>query len=84
MDKPHKGTIRGYRKDINWDQFPDDPLDYPKNLGYIIVGRFLDHPRFGSSTGYTSLVTKKGRWKNNKCEIETLNSKYTWERSVGV
>lgn len=73
--KPHKGSIAGIRLDI-----PGlEDHDYAKNLGYVIVGRFLGHPEFGHSTGHTSLITKKGRWKKNgTCEVETLNSRYTW------
>lgn len=73
--KPHKGIIMGRRFDVG--DFEDL---YGKNLGYIVHGRFNNHPQFGMSLGQTSLVVKKGRWKNNQCEIETLNSRYTWIR----
>lgn len=72
--KPHKGTIQGVRKD-----FPEYKNVYGPSLGYIVVGYWKGHPDFGYSPGYTSLVVKKGRWnKNRECEIETLNSRYTW------
>lgn len=76
--KPHKGTIRGIRKD-----YPEYKNLYPPNLGYIIAGYWKGHPDFGFSRGYTSLVVKKGRWSKpanseRQCEIETLNSRYTW------
>lgn len=73
--KPFKGTIRGTRRTI-----PGVEYLYSKNLGYIIVGYFQDHPQFGPSPGHTSLIVKKGRWKDDKCKVETLNSRYIWER----
>lgn len=78
--KPYKGSIKGVRKDIDLSNFPDL---YPKNLGYIITGYFVDHPDFMHSSGWTSLIVTKGPWKTNKagvksCEVETLNSRYTW------
>lgn len=75
MTKHHKGTIIGFRKD-----FPLEKNMYAKNLGYIVVGHWQGHPDFGYNSGWTSLIVKKGRWKNNRCEIETLNSRYTWIR----
>lgn len=78
--KPHKGSILGSRLDINMDPYKE--INFPKNLGYIIVGRWYDHPQFGFSAGQTSLIVKKGRWKKNQCEVETLNSRYTWCRPI--
>ncbi len=75
--KPFKGRIIGER--VNTGKFLDI---YPKNLGYIIIGKWVDHPVFLSSFGRTSLVVRKGRWKNDACEIETLNSRYIWVRDV--
>lgn len=86
MDKPYKGMIRGVRKDIDIANIKQEP--YGVNLGYIITGRFQDHPDFGYSAGYTSLIVKKGRWKivddgkARECEVETLNSRYTWQEVV--
>lgn len=72
--KPYKGSIFGNRLDV------EIPLgEYPENLGFIVVGNWVDHPRFGDSSGQTSLVVEQGPWKGGgTCEIETLNSRYTW------
>lgn len=79
--KPHKGSIKG-----NIYRFSKESLaahGYGPNLGYIIKGYWQGHPQFGFSPGYTSLVVKKGRWKKDgTCEIETLNSRYTWVKVV--
>lgn len=51
------------------------PEIYGPNLGYIIVGDFMNHPTFrglDGRGGHTSLVVK--HYKNGK--IETLNSRY--------
>lgn len=78
MIKPHKGTILGSKLKI--PGLKDHPeLGYDKNLGYIVRGYWQGHPQFGFSPGHTSLIVKKGRWKDGKCEIETLNSRYTWK-----
>lgn len=75
--KPHKGTIKGVRKD-----YPEYKNIYGPSLGYIIIGYWQGHLQFGFSSGQTSLVVKKGRWKkDDTCEIETLNSRYTWIKS---
>jgi hypothetical protein len=81
MEKPHKGTILGVRED-----FPEFKNAHGPSLGYIVVGYWQGHPDFGFSFGNTSLVVKKGRWKIvskmpliKACEIETLNSRYTWK-----
>jgi len=84
MDKSHKGTIQGERIDIS----RKITKGFPANLGFIIGGYFVDHPEFKRMRGHTSLIVKKGRWKtddceNCECEVETLNSRYTW-RKPGV
>lgn len=80
--KPHRGAICGKRVHI-----PVELLDghsFPKHLGYIIAGRFINHPNFHGGPGQTSLIVKKGRWKKDgTCEVETLNSCYTWVKPVG-
>lgn len=77
MTKPYKGTIMGSRKDVDLSRYDET---FPKNLGYVVTGYWQGHPDFGYSSGWTSLIVKKSRWKNNQCEIETLNSRYTWIR----
>lgn len=72
--KSYKGTILGIKK-----SYPEYKNAYGPSLGYIIVGYWKGHPEFGYTPGHTSLVVKKGRWKKDgTCEIETLNSRYTW------
>ena len=84
MEKPHKGTIVGTRLDYD----PEITKLYGNNLGYLIRGRFVDHPDFGGFVGHTSLIIKKGRWSKKdehgmrKCEVETLNSRYTWREAA--
>jgi len=79
--KPFKGMIAG--KKIVVGHFPE----HGKSLGYVINGRWINHPQFGMSIGHTSLVVKKGRWsKRNEygqrtCDIETLNSRYIWRET---
>jgi hypothetical protein len=60
-EKPHRGTIENWRH-----------VDLHE--GYVIVGRFTDHPwlRKHGGESMTSLVVSK-----NGNEIETLNSRYT-------
>lgn len=82
--KPHKGTIHGVKTRIPglkayMEKYPGE---YGPNLGYIVEGYWQGHPQFGYSPGQTSLVVKKGRWKDGKCEIETLNSRYTWKQAL--
>lgn len=75
VEKPHRGTIVGSKLEV-----PVPPSITEKNLGYIIVGRFKGHVYFDGSLGHTSLIVKKSKWVKNSCEVETLNSRYTWER----
>jgi len=76
MDKSYRGIIEGQKKSFD----PEMLKQYPKNLGYIIIGYFIGHPEFHHEVGHTSLVVKKGRWKNGECQVETLNSRYTWRK----
>lgn len=61
--KPHRGTINDWRK---------HPVVGEAVQGYIILGEFVDHPRFMGKRGHTSLVLQ-----HDGDEIETLNSRYT-------
>jgi hypothetical protein len=62
-DKPHKGSIENwFKQEITGDG------------GYIIRGRFVDHPLFAGETGHTSLVLSHNEGTG---EIETRNSRYT-------
>lgn len=62
-DKPHKGSIE------SWFKYKVDG-----NGGYIIRGRFVDHPQFAMEFGHTSLVLSHNEESG---EIETRNSRYT-------
>lgn len=62
--KPHYGRIETWYKSYCG----------PKGLGYFIIGRFLDHPRFALLNGHTSYVVKHDEYTG---EIETRNSRYT-------
>lgn len=64
MPKPHKGCIE------NWSKY-DTP---GHGLGYLILGRFLDHPHFAGERGNTSYVIAHNELTG---EIETANSCYT-------
>jgi hypothetical protein len=79
--KPHKGSIVGKKLEFSPQLLAAH--NYHKSLSYIVVGQWEGHPQFGHSHGQTSLVMKKGRWKTidgvKQCEIETLNSCYTWK-----
>jgi hypothetical protein len=62
--KPHMGRIQNWRR-----------VDDAGGLGYVIVGRMLDHERFkGSYNAHTSYVVKHDEKTG---EIETRNSRYT-------
>lgn len=63
--KPHKGRIENWQK-------TQHPL--AGGLGYIIEGRFLDHPEFALMNGHTSYIVKHDETTG---EIETRNSRYT-------
>ena len=66
--KPHKGNIEGWKK-----YFHPDYVGF--GLEYIILGRCIDHPNFGtSSTFHTSYVVS---YNEATGEIETRNSRYT-------
>jgi hypothetical protein len=81
--KPYKGTIVGVR----YDAMEFKNL-YGPSLGYIVRGRWVGHPDFGNSVGHTSLIVHKGRWSKKdehgmrNCEVETLNSRYTWREAA--
>lgn len=45
-----------------------------KGLGYVIFGKFLDHPRYTGIDGHTSYVVTHDEAMG---EIETCNSRYT-------
>src|SRR4051812_45481750 len=61
--KPHKGTLNGWFEQPCGDEY---------GLGYLIRGRFMDHPDFAGQFGHTSYVVKR-----DSNEIETRNSRYT-------
>lgn len=63
-DKPYFGRITDWRK---------APAVSGNGLGYVIEGRFLDHPLI-KGLGHTSWVVKHDM---NTGEIETRNSRYT-------
>ena len=67
QQKPHRGIIE------NWCR-----ASVPG--GYVIVGKFLDHPYLGKHGGLsiTSLIVHE-----DGAEVETQNSRYTlgWIRS---
>lgn len=62
-EKPHKGRIK------DWFKYECDAKG-----GYIIRGRFVDHPEFAGLAGHTSLVLSHDEATG---EIETRNSRYT-------
>lgn len=66
MIKPHKGSLRLWRKHVPSGNFKSF------GLGYIICGVFVDHPDFAGETGHTSWVVK-----HEGNEVETINSRYT-------
>ncbi len=61
--KPHKGSIKDWYK-----------YGCTLGLGYMIIGTFVDHPKFVGETGNTSYVIKHDEKTG---EIETNNSRYT-------
>lgn len=66
-EKPHKGRID------NWMRLP---WPSEQGVGYMVLGKFLDHPTVGKHGGFshTSLVLKHDLETGG---IETLNSRYT-------
>lgn len=62
-EKPHMGKI------VDWYE---RPCGEEHGLGYMIVGRSVDHPRFAGEMFHTSFVVER---VGN--EIETNNSRYT-------
>lgn len=76
--KPHKGTILGSKHEVLADE-----KTYGPNLGYVIIGTFIDHPNFKGQRGHTSLIVKCGRKKKDGTHnVETLNSRYVWSPLV--
>lgn len=63
-DKPHKGRIDDWYKSECG----------AAGLGYLIRGKFLDHPDFSGYYGHTSYIVKHDEATG---EIETRNSRYT-------
>ncbi len=62
--KPHLGRIE------NWCK---QECDLKYGLGFVIVGRFLDHPRLALKHGHTSYIVSHDEKTG---EIETRNSRY--------
>lgn len=62
LAKPHLGTLE------NWSKY------YYTNTDYVVMGIFMDHPRFHDMRGHTSLVISHDEETD---EIETLDSRYT-------
>lgn len=63
-EKPHYGRIENWQEEACGKH----------GLGYLIVGRFLDHPAYALQKGHTSYVVKHDKATG---EIETRNSRYT-------
>lgn len=69
--KPFKGFINDwYRLYFDKSEYPD----YEDNLGYVIVGKPIGHPKF-SGWITTSAVVRHGT-EHGEDVIETLNSTY--------
>lgn len=76
MSKMHMGRIENWRKikltkaqkDYCSEHYNENP-----GLGYYIAGICIQHPKFGTTSQFTSSWVVKRR--GNK--IETRNSKYT-------
>lgn len=66
-EKPHHGRITSWFRDRNVTD---------RGLGYVIIGKFMDHPTLGKddSPCHTSCVLAHD---DATGEIETLNSRYT-------
>jgi hypothetical protein len=60
---PHYGRIDNWRR-----------IECEGGLGYLIVGRSLDHPTFGGASIQTSYVVAHD---SETGEIRTRNSRYT-------
>lgn len=77
--KPHKGSLANWWKQ-HFDRAETESF-YGENsgLGFIIRGTFINHPRFGYSSGSsTSWVISMGEPdEKGDREIETRNSRYT-------
>jgi hypothetical protein len=74
--KPHNGTIRNWYR-AHFDKAETE--NYYKEdvgLGYMIRGKFLDHPYYAGQFGHTSWVMS---FDEETGEIETRNSRYTLE-----
>ena len=63
--KLHKGRIENWSKHFVNENY---------GLGYIILGRFLDHEDFAFQRGHTSWVVAHDKETG---EVETRNSRYT-------
>jgi len=69
--KPHKGRISDW---VKVEVSPYLQTHYSENLGYYIMGRYLDHPIFEGERGTNSLVVS---YDETTGEIVTFNSRYT-------
>lgn len=75
VQKPFKGQIRC------WGKYRFDPLMYPhlgENLGYVIVGRPINHPQFTGWMQTSAIVKHEGNI------VETLNSIYELVGEEGI
>lgn len=76
MKKPHKGTIQNWYKFYLTEEVKQscrDNYGEEPGLGYIILGTAIQHPQFGTTSGFSSswVVKHKGN------AVETRNSRYT-------
>ena len=65
MSDHYKGRIENWKREY---------VPGREGLGYIIVGRFLDHPHFALDYGHTSVVVAHD---SETGVIRTRNSSYT-------
>lgn len=63
IEKPFHGRIKDWARLRSTD----------RGLGYLIIGEFLDHPKFAGKQGHTSYIVKHDEETG---EIETRNSRY--------
>lgn len=65
----------GYQKPYRGKIVYGATAEYPD--GYIILGQFVNHPRFAGNYGHTSLIVwEQPHHPGEDYDVETLNSRY--------